>query len=105
MLVFCTIVFVILLFVLMKLKVLPNSSKTWALLVPFELVLIMGFFIPMQWGAPTGDIRALAYTVPITPNVSGQVTDILVKPNVEVKQGQALFKIDPTQYEATIRRS
>lgn len=102
MLVFCTIVFVILLFVLMKLKVLPNSSKTWALLVPFELVLIMGFFIPMQWGAPTGDIRALAYTVPITPNVSGQVTDILVKPNVEVKQGQALFKIDPTQYEATL---
>jgi len=102
MLVFCTIIFVLLLFVLIKVKVLPNSSKTWGLLIPFEFLLILGFFIPMQWGAPAADVRALAYTVPITPNVAGQVTDVLVEPNVEIKQGEPLFKIDPTQYEAAL---
>lgn len=102
MLVFCTLIFIALLFVLIKAKVLPNSSKTWALLVPFEFVLILGFFIPMQWGAPAADVRALAYTVPITPNVGGQVTHVLVKPNVAIKKGQPLFKIDPTQYEAAL---
>ncbi|QOL27181.1 HlyD family secretion protein [Thalassotalea sp. LPB0316] len=102
MLVFCTIIFIALLFVLIKINVLPNSSKTWALLVPFEFFLILGFFIPLQWGAPAADVRALAYTVPITPNVAGQVTEVLVEPNVEIQKGQPLFTIDPTQYEAAL---
>ena len=75
MIVFMTLCYVLLLLLLTKLKVVPNSKATWLTLIPYELVLLIGFFIPMQWGAPAGSAVVLTYSVPITPNVTGEVLE------------------------------
>lgn len=45
----------------------------------------------------------LSRVVEMTPNVSGQITVISVKPNELVKANTVLFKIDPAPYDAQVR--
>lgn len=102
MIVFLTIVYVATLFVLTRIRILPDSRLTWLTTVPFVLALLVFFFIPMQWGAPKGDVRTLAYSVQVTPNVTGQVVEVPVTPNVPLLAGDVLFRIDPTPYQANL---
>jgi len=102
MIVFLTVGYVLLLYVLTKTGKVPDSMATWLTIIPYVLILLIGFFIPMQWGAPTGDVRTLAYSVPITPNVAGEVMEVPVEPNRPLKQGDVLFKINPVQYQAAL---
>lgn len=102
MIVFLTIIYVGILFALTKTGRVPNTKATWLTVIPYELVLLIGFFIPMQWGAPAGDVRILTYSVPITPNVAGEVIEVPVKANEPLEAGDVLFKIDPTQYQAAL---
>lgn len=102
MIVFLTVIYVLLLFILTKTEKVPNNKWTWLSIIPYELILIIGFFIPMQWGAPAGFATTLAYSVTITPNVNGVVTEVPVETDSPVKQGDILFKIDPTQYQAAL---
>jgi multidrug resistance efflux pump len=39
-----------------------------------------------------------AWVVEVTPNVTGQIVAIPVKPNVPVKANEVLFKIDPAPF-------
>lgn len=102
MIVFLTVIYVLLLYILTKSKKIPNNKWTWLTIIPYELILLIGFFIPMQWGAPTGAATTMAYSVPITPNVAGVVTEVPVSTDKAVKQGDVLFKIDPILYQATL---
>ncbi len=102
MIVFLTLIYVGLLFLLVKKGKVPNSGGTWLTVIPYMLVLLLGFFLPMQWGAPAGDVRTVAYSVTITPNVAGEVAEVPVEPNVPLKQGDVLFRLDPTQYRAAL---
>jgi RND family efflux transporter MFP subunit len=102
MIVFLTVSYIILLLVLTRMKVVPSTSGTWLTIIPYLLILLIGFFIPMQWGAPGGDVRTLAFSVPITPNVAGEVIEVPVEPDTAVEKGDVLFKIDPTQYQAAL---
>jgi multidrug resistance efflux pump len=53
----------------------------------------------MNYNHPfTTDARLYFYTTPIVPEVKGRVVDVPVKPNVAVKQGDVLFKIDSDPY-------
>ena len=45
-----TVAYILLLFALTKSGKVPNNSTTWLTIIPYELVLLLGFFIPMQWG-------------------------------------------------------
>ena len=102
MIVFLTLVYVGLLFLLTKTGKLPNTKATWLTIIPYELVLLIGFFIPMQWGAPSGEGVVMSYSVSITPNVAGEVIEVPVEPNVPLKEGDVLFRIDPVQYQAAV---
>ena len=102
MIVFLTVIYVAALFVLTRMRILPNSGITWFTVVPYVLVLLVFFFIPMQWGAPKGDVRTLTHSVQVTPNVTGQVIDVPVSPNVPLGAGDILFRIDPTPYQAQL---
>jgi multidrug resistance efflux pump len=64
------------------------------------LLLLVGLFIPMGWGAPSGPAGVLRNSVQIVPSVAGEVTDVPVVANTPVKEGDVLFRIDPTTYEA-----
>ena len=102
MIVFLTVVYLALLYVLIKIGVAPNKSWVWLTVIPYMLILLIGFFIPMQWGAPGGDVRTVTYSVPITPNVAGQVIEVPVDDAQAVKAGDVLFKLDPTPYQAAL---
>lgn len=67
------------------------------------LLLTIGLFIPMGWGAPQGTALAYRNSVAIVPDVAGEVTDVPVTPNAPLKAGDILFKIDPTPYDAQLK--
>lgn len=102
MITFLTVAYILLLFALTKSGKVPNNATTWLTIIPYELVLLLGFFIPMQWGAPAGDVRTLAYSLSITPNVTGEVIEVNVDTDRPVEAGQVLYRIDPTQYQAAL---
>ncbi|OBT07134.1 efflux transporter periplasmic adaptor subunit [Shewanella sp. UCD-FRSSP16_17] len=50
----------------------------------------------------TRDGQVRAHIIQITPRVTGPVTQVLVEDNSQVKQGQLLFEIDPSLYQAEL---
>jgi RND family efflux transporter MFP subunit len=86
----------------------------WLRFIPFNtfwkispvivlLALLIGLFIPMGWGAPSGPAAVLRNSVQIVPSVSGEVTDVPVAANTPLKAGDVLFRIDPTTYQAQVQ--
>ena len=72
---------------------------------PFIVLLLLnlGLFIPMGWGAPQGSALVVRNAVSIVPDVAGEVTDVPVTANEPLKAGDILFRIDPTPYEAQVK--
>ena len=66
-------------------------------------VLLVGLFIPMGWGAPSGPAAVQRNSVQIIPSVTGEVIEVPVVANAPLKEGDVLFRIDPTVYEAQLR--
>src|SRR3954471_10743048 len=61
---------------------------------------ILAVFLAMfNYLTPSGSFTIVARVIEVTPNVSGQITDIPVKPNVPIKAGAVLFKIDPAPFQ------
>jgi multidrug resistance efflux pump len=83
-------VYLVILFILVKMKVVPFNLfwKISPLIVLF--LLIFGLFIPMGWGAPQGPAMIVRNSVAIVPNVAGEVTDVPVEPNRPLKAGDVL---------------
>jgi RND family efflux transporter MFP subunit len=84
------------------LKVLPFNLFWKVSPIIVLLLLLVGLFIPMGWGAPSGPAALLRNSVQIIPSVSGEVTEIAASPNVPLKAGDVLFRIDPTTYKAQV---
>lgn len=63
------------------------------------LVLLMNYNHPYSPFA-----REVFVTVPINPAVRGIVTEVEVKPNVPIKKGDVLFRLDPTPFKATVQQ-
>lgn len=61
--------------------------------------LIVGTFLALfNYLTPSGRVTVSGRVVEVTPNVTGQVVAIPVKPNVPVKSGDVLFQIDPAPF-------
>ncbi len=67
------------------------------------IILNLGLFIPMGWGAPQGPVMVVRNSVAIVPNVAGEVIDVPVVANTPLKAGDVLFKIDPMPYDAQVK--
>jgi len=95
-------VYLVLLFILVKMKIVPFNLfwKCSPLIV--LLLLMFGLFIPMGWGAPQGPALVVRNSVAIVPNVAGEVTDVPVEANKPLKAGDVLFKIDPGPYQSQV---
>ena len=85
----------------------------WLRFIPFNtfwkispvivlLLLNIGLFIPMGWGAPQGAVAVVRNSVQIVPSVAGEVIEVPVTANTPLKSGDVLFRIDPTTYQATV---
>ena len=99
MIAFLTLLYVGVLFLLLKLKIIKLTL--WWKISPavWMVLLLVVLFIPMQWGAPSGAITQYQTVVEIVPNVSGQVIEVPVKPLSYLEKGEVLFKIDPQTFQ------
>jgi len=77
------------------------SSTVAALIGLFILAIFLGLF---HYLTPSGRLTVAGRVVEVTPNVSGQVIAIPVKPNVPVKKDDVLFQIDPAPFEYKVRQ-
>jgi multidrug resistance efflux pump len=67
------------------------------------VVVVGGLLAAMNYNHPfTTDARLYFYTTPIVPEVRGFVVDVPVKPNIALKQGDPLLKIDPRPYQYVV---
>jgi multidrug resistance efflux pump len=62
--------------------------------------LILATFLALfNYLTPSGRVTVAGKVVEVTPNVTGQVIAIPVKPNVPVKAGEILLQIDPAPFQ------
>jgi RND family efflux transporter MFP subunit len=85
----------------------------WLKFIPFNtfwkisplivlLLLNVGLFIPMSWGAPQGSVVVVRPSVAIIPDVAGEVLEVPVEPNRPLKEGDVLFRIDPAPFASQV---
>ncbi len=78
------------------------AVTTYSVVTAFLIgVFMIGFIlVGMNMFQPVSkDGRILAYTTGIVPQVKGRVIEVPVQANVPLKQGDVLFRIDPTPYQ------
>jgi multidrug resistance efflux pump len=94
----CSYAFLVwLLFSKLKLVKWGWGSGTLAVLVgAFILAVFLAMF---NYLTPSGSFVVSSRVVEVTPNVTGEVIAIPVKPNVPVKAGTTLIQIDPTPFQ------
>lgn len=69
------------------------------------IVLIATLLLLMNYNHPyTKFAREYFVSVPIVPAVKGVVVDVEAEPNQPLKQGDVLFRIDPTPFEYEVQR-
>jgi len=96
-------VYLVILFLLVHFKIVPFNLFWKVSPVIVLLLLLVGLFIPMNWGAPQGDALVVRQSVAIVPDVAGEVLEVPVEANKPLKAGDVLFRIDPTPYESQVR--
>lgn len=95
-------VYLALLFILVKLRVVPFNLFWKVSPVLVLLLLLIGLFIPMNWGAPQGPALVVRNSVAIVPSVAGEVVEVPVQANMPIKAGDVLFRIDPVPFQAQV---
>jgi RND family efflux transporter MFP subunit len=96
-------VYLVLLFLLVKLKIV-RFNLFWKVSPAIVfLLLLIGLFIPMGWGAPQGSAVVMRNSVAVVPDVAGEVIEVPVAANMPLKAGDILFRIDPVPYDAQVK--
>jgi multidrug resistance efflux pump len=97
-----TLLYIGILFLAVKLKLI-RMTMFWKLSpIIWFLFLNVALIIPMQFYAPGGSVIVGQYSVQVVPNVGGQVIEVPVQANVPLKKGDILFKINPLPYQASV---
>lgn len=94
--------YLLLLFILVKLKVIRFNTFWKVSPVLVFLLLLIGLFIPMGWGAPQGSVLVVRNSVAIVPDVAGEVIEVPVQANQPLKVGDVLFRIDPIPFQSQV---
>ncbi len=90
--------------VFFKFKWLPWNITTQVITVTIPIIALTILILTLNVVAPSSaDVRVMNYVVPINPRVSGKVIEVPVEPNMPVKKGDVLFKIDPVPYQIQVR--
>ena len=86
-------------------KIFKISVNKWSMTtVILGAVIMMGVLLgAMAYFHPASKTaRSYFITTPIVPNVRGKVIEIPVQTNVPLKEGDILFKIDPTPFQGVV---
>lgn len=104
MIVFLTLIYIAFLFLAVKIGIIRMNAFWKVSPVLWMVLLFFILFVPMQWGAPSGAVRLYQAVVEVIPSVTGEVVEVTAKPMVQLQQGDPIFTIDDTQYEAAVNR-
>lgn len=80
----------------------PVRLVTWIVLVTAAVVFAW-YLISDRLTPYTDQARIHTLTVPITPRVSGMLTEVRIHLHSRVEQDQLMVKVDPRPYEAAVR--
>jgi multidrug resistance efflux pump len=84
---------------------IPVNKWTVPTAILGGVFIVAGLILTMNYNHPyTFMAQKAVITVPVIPQISGTVSEVLVTPNLPVKAGSVLFKIDPTIYQARVDR-
>ncbi|WP_153447835.1 HlyD family secretion protein [Vibrio algicola] len=82
---------------------IPLNKWTVPTAVLGGIALIGTLILLMNYNHPFTQVGGQIYaTTPIVPNVRGRVTEVPVKPNTLLQQGDVLFKIDDTPFKSVV---
>ncbi|MGL3211847.1 HlyD family secretion protein [Bradyrhizobium sp. BR 1433] len=99
MLIILTVYIILVWLVFSKLKLVKwgwGSGTVAVLIGAFILAVFLAMF---NYLTPSGSFVVISRVLEVTPNVSGQVVAIPVKPNEPVKSGTVLIRIDPAPFQ------
>jgi multidrug resistance efflux pump len=86
-----------------KIFKIPVNKWTLPTAVLGGIFMIGIILLVMNYNHPySSNARIYFATTPIVPNVKGRVIDVPVEANVPIKQGDVLFKLDPTPYQYVV---
>jgi multidrug resistance efflux pump len=90
-----------------RLKKLPRALRVGVTVVLVVTAIILGLwaFDSYEYSPWTRDGRVSAYVVDTAAEVSGLVIDVPAEDNQFVHKGDLLYKIDPRDYDAALKRS
>jgi multidrug resistance efflux pump len=90
--------------IFIKFKWLPWNITTQVIAATIPIIGITMLILFLNIFAPSSaDVRVMNYVVPINSRVAGKVTEVPVEPNIPVKKGDVLFRLDPTPFEIQVR--
>jgi len=91
-------------FIFFKKKWLPWNITSQVIVVTIPLICLAIIILFMNIVAPSAsEVRAMNYVIPISPRVSGEVTEVPIEPNRPIKKGDVLFKVDPVPFDAALK--
>lgn len=99
MLIILTLYLVLVWLIFSKLKLIKWGWASGTVAVLIGAFILAVFLAMFNYLTPSGSFVVGARVVEVAPNVSGEVTEIPVRPNVPVKAGATLFRIDPTPFQ------
>jgi multidrug resistance efflux pump len=83
-----------------------KGSKRGAIIVLVLIVFsLIWYFVTDRLAPHSSQARIEAFVIPVPAEVSGTVLKVYVRNNDEVKPGQPLFDIDPSQYRIALARA
>ena len=87
-----------------KQKQKRDPVRTWTFIILAVCLLLIAWYIRADRVTPvTYQARVNAMVVPIAAQVSGVITEVAVKNNQAVKEGEILFRIDERNYRLALR--
>jgi multidrug resistance efflux pump len=81
-----------------KFKVVRWGWLSGTISISIGAFMLATFLALFNYLTPSGKVTVTGRVVEVTPNVSGQIVSIPVRPNVPVKTGDVLFQIDPAPF-------
>jgi len=91
-------------YVFIKKKWLPWNFGTQVVVVTIPIVGLTLLILLLNIYAPESkDVRVLNFVVPVVPRVTGRVIEVPVEPNMPVKKGDVLFKLDPVPFQLEVK--
>jgi multidrug resistance efflux pump len=86
-----------------KFKWLPWNTTSQVIVVSLPIIGLTVLILTLNVVAPSSsDVRVIKYVINVVPQVRGRVIEVPVEPNRLVKEGEVLFRIDPTPYQLQV---